>query len=517
MSSWKENVLEGTKYVQMAASGSFKGKSDMGKYDKAARLKDYIGKIRSDYEKALTSKDRELKQRATAMWIIDKLALRVGGEKGEDEADTVGCCSLRKEHFTFPPSTESLYAGTKGKSSTALSSSTSSSSAPMDLNVNYEAELEFLGKDSMLFKQTIDFSVYDVHGIQVWKNLYAFTKGKKENDEVFETLTPTILNQHLSSLMPGLSAKVFRTYNASETLQNELPTTESMRGMLERDKVVAYNEANRKVAILCNHQRTASKATETSIDGLKQKLKLYKQQKKEIANWKELVKTAKGRKSIPLKTNQKEKEMDEKVKKKIEKAEERKKKAVSDAEKVEATALMEEAKQMKKDLSAQKLKIAHMYVNEPTTDQITKKLDTWTEKIKKLELDIRNKDENKEVALGTSKINYMDPRISVAWCKRNEVSIEKIFAKTLRDKFVWAMSVPPTWRFEGEKMRNMKNNDKKITGTSSASSTNATSSSTSTNLKKSEKITNLSSKDTVKVEKKEEEESDDDVPLAKLK
>merc|ERR1712054_444348 len=139
-----------------------------------------------------------------------------------------------------------------------------------------------------------------------------------------------------------------------------------------------------------------------------------------------------------------------------------------------------------------------MYINEPTPDQIAKKLDTWTEKIKKLELDIRNKDENKEVALGTSKINYMDPRVSVAWCKRNEVSIEKIFAKTLRDKFVWAMSVPPTWRFEGEKTKNMKNNDKKITGTSS---------STSTNAKKSEKITNLSSKDTVKVEKKEEEES----------
>lgn len=451
------------------------------------------------------------------MWIIDKLALRVGGEKGEDEADTVGCCSLRKEHFTFPPNAESLYAGTKGKSSTALSSSTSSSSAPMDLNVNYEAELEFLGKDSMLFKQTIDFSIYDVHGIQVWKNLYTFTKGKKETDEVFETLTPTILNQHLSSLMPGLSAKVFRTYNASETLQNELPTTESMRGMLERDKVVAYNEANRKVAILCNHQRTASKATETSIDGLKDKLKLFKKQKKEIANWKELIKTKKGAKLIPLKTNEKEKAMAEKVAKATKTAEDKKKVALSNDEKVEATRLMEKAKTMKKELASEKLKSAHIYINEPTPDQITKKLDTWTEKIKKLELDIRNKDENKEVALGTSKINYMDPRISVAWCKRNEVSIEKIFAKTLRDKFVWAMSVPPTWRFEGEKMKNMKNNDKKITGTSSASSTNATSSSTSTNVKKSEKITNLSSKDTVKVEKNQEEESDDDIPLAKLK
>ena len=35
------------------------------------------------------------------MWVIDVLALRVGGEKNDDEADTVGCCSLRVEHLTF--------------------------------------------------------------------------------------------------------------------------------------------------------------------------------------------------------------------------------------------------------------------------------------------------------------------------------------------------------------------------------------------------------------------------------
>jgi len=34
-----------------------------------------------------------------AAYLIDKLALRVGNEKTEDEADTVGCCSLRKEHI----------------------------------------------------------------------------------------------------------------------------------------------------------------------------------------------------------------------------------------------------------------------------------------------------------------------------------------------------------------------------------------------------------------------------------
>ena len=62
-------------------------------------------------------------------------------------------------------------------------------------------------------------------------------------------------------------------------------------------------------------------------------------------------------------------------------------------------------------------------------------------KITKMEMDLKHKDDNKEVSLGTSKINYMDPRISVAWCKRNEVPIEKIFSKTLRDKFNWSIAV----------------------------------------------------------------------------
>ena len=47
-----------------------------------------------------------------------------------------------------------------------------------------------------------------------------------------------------------------------------------------------------------------------------------------------------------------------------------------------------------------------------------------------------------------SKINYMDPRISVAWCKRCEVPIDKVFARTLREKFNWAMAVLPDWKFE---------------------------------------------------------------------
>ena len=56
-------------------------------------------------------------------------------------------------------------------------------------------------------------------------------------------------------------------------------------------------------------------------------------------------------------------------------------------------------------------------------------------------LHTRTQQENKEIALGTSKLNYLDPRISVAWCKKWEVPLEKIYNKSQREKFAWAIDM----------------------------------------------------------------------------
>lgn len=92
-------------------------------------------------------------------------------------------------------------------------------------------------------------------------------------------------------------------------------------------------------------------------------------------------------------------------------------------------------------------------------DKKAKQLDRLKDQLKKLELQETDRDENKTIALGTSKLNYLDPRITVAWlvfftdyeyfqiitsicfcrCKKHEVPIEKIFNKTQRDKFRWAI------------------------------------------------------------------------------
>jgi len=430
LATWKENINNQSKYMQLAAQSSFKGKSDRFKYNKAARLCDRIVDIRKSYKKDLKSKDKETKQLATAVWVIDMLALRVGGEKDTDEeADTVGCCSLRVEHLHFDPNREG--------------------------GDNKEIELEFLGKDSMLYKQTIDFgaALYNENngmGTQVYDNLKKFCGKKKDSEEVFDAINPTMLNNHLKQFMEGLSAKVFRTYNASRTLQEELAKTEQSAGwnrLTAAEKVVEYNNANREVAILCNHQRSVSKAQETQLENLGGKIETLKQQKKTLKGILKCINADKTSK-IPLKKN--EKKLSEEVTKMIEKGKKMKEKAQTNEEKIKATDADEKAKQRRREVADIKFQQAHLWEKVPTKDQVVNRIQNWNAKIAKAEMDLKHKDDNKEVSLGTSKINYMDPRITVAWCKRNEVPIEKVFSKTLRDKFNWAMAVEPEWQFSAK-------------------------------------------------------------------
>lgn len=59
--------------------------------------------------------------------------------------------------------------------------------------------------------------------------------------------------------MKGLTAKVFRTYNASTLFERELLGFSFKPSALQQEKVNAYNSANKKAAELCNHQRAAPK------------------------------------------------------------------------------------------------------------------------------------------------------------------------------------------------------------------------------------------------------------------
>ncbi|XP_056378882.1 DNA topoisomerase I, mitochondrial isoform X2 [Hyla sarda] len=346
LASWTENIQGSIKYIMLNPSSKLKGEKDWQKYETARRLKGVVDQIRSQYRTDWKSREMKKRQRAVALYFIDKLALRAGNEKEEGEtADTVGCCSLRVEHIQ-------LYAELDGQ--------------------QYVVEFDFLGKDSIRYYNKVPVEK------EVFKNLKLFMENKNPDDDLFDRLNTSILNKHLQDLMDGLTAKVFRTYNASITLQNQLKELTNENENVAA-KILSYNRANRAVALLCNHQRAPPKTFEKSMQNLQAKIDAKEQQLKEAK--KELKKAKADYKAYKNDKNKKEME---KKKKQVERLE---------------------------------------------------------EQLMKLKLQATDKEENKQIALGTSKLNYLDPRISVAWCKKFGVPIEKIYNKTQREKFAWAIDM----------------------------------------------------------------------------
>ena len=97
---------------------------------------------------------------------------------------------------------------------------------------------DFLGKDSIRYLNEVSVEK------RVYKNLHIFCEGKKPSDDLFDRLNTRILNDHLHGLMPGLTAKVFRTYNASITLQEQLKELTDENDNIAH-KMLSYNRANR--------------------------------------------------------------------------------------------------------------------------------------------------------------------------------------------------------------------------------------------------------------------------------
>ncbi|GMQ02427.1 hypothetical protein CsSME_00048659 [Camellia sinensis var. sinensis] len=186
---WNDPIIpKEFKYVFLVASSSLKGQSDKEKYEKLRMLKDYIQGIRAAYTKDFTSKDITRRQIAVATYLIDKLALKAGNDKDDDEVDTVGCCTLKVENVE-----------------------------PMPPNI---LKFDFLGKDSIRYQNEVEVE------LPVFKAIQQFRTGKSGGYDLFDKLDTNKLNAHLKELMPGLTVKVFRTYNASITLD------EMVRGKL---------------------------------------------------------------------------------------------------------------------------------------------------------------------------------------------------------------------------------------------------------------------------------------------
>lgn len=337
LATWIDEITGKNKYVFTSMESIFKSASDEKKFDLARKLKTKAGSIRKIYGEDLIIDNSSKKQLATALYFIDNFALRVGGKKNtKEKADTVGVTSLRVEHLTL------------------LGTDT--------------IKLDFLGKDSIRYCKKSKVSK------EVFNNLNEFIKGKNKKEQLFDKISSSSLNDYLDSFMPGLTAKVWRTYNASNTFQKELNKVNEnkLKGMPEQEKInyliTFFNQANTTVALLCNHQKAVTSNIDTALKKIDISIKKLRDKKKKLNNSKQ-----------------------------------------------------------SKD---KKIKIK----------KIDAKIDIF-----KLKKDTKGKMKN--VSLGTSKTNYIDPRIIFSFIKKYEIPQDKLFTKQLLTRFEWASKVNKDYNF----------------------------------------------------------------------
>jgi DNA topoisomerase-1 len=355
IASWMDILTQKRKYVWLADTAGIKQERDQAKYDKAKNLSREIESVKAQIIKDMQSKEQKNKRIATACYLIYRTAMRVGDEKDPDEADTVGATTLRKEHIKL---TENAI------------------------------EFDFLGKDSVRWKETIPAEGYDK---QFYNNLKEFIVNKKEGEEIFDGITSRHVNAYYSTIVKGLSAKVFRTYLASSVVSKYLRSHDDIKSKSDMKKTFHGKLANLDAAIMCNHKRTIPKNFELSLQKKKDILKNVERAKP----WDKSEELLKKAQSKVVKTEKQKKEKNERIK---------------------------------------KIKTV-----------IRKSKGKHVERIEKLELQINLTEKTRDYNLGTSLRNYIDPRIFKTWTDEVGAEWEKLYTSALQKKFLWVKNTNSKW------------------------------------------------------------------------
>ena len=214
VAKWVDKLTRKVKYVWFSDSAFLKQNREKEKFKKAENLGKEIGKIEDFILKNLDAKDETRRKVATVSWLILKPNMRVGDEKDPDEADTVGAITLRPEHIKIEGDV---------------------------------IHFDFLGKDSVRWIKTVQAPASAI------RNIEEFIKTSKEH--LFEGVDSKKVSRFLSEKMPGLTAKVFRTWRCTKTVKEELEKSGVTKKDPDYRKSYAAKMANLKVAEVANHKR----------------------------------------------------------------------------------------------------------------------------------------------------------------------------------------------------------------------------------------------------------------------
>ena len=355
IASWMDGLTQKRKYVWLADTAGIKQERDQAKYDKAKNLASEIENVKSQIIKDMQSKDIKIRRISTACYLIYRTAMRVGDEKDPDEADTVGATTLRKEHIKL--------------SGNAI-------------------EFDFLGKDSVRWNEKIPAVGQDK---QFHDNLKDLILNKKNKQEIFDGITSRHVNMYYSTIVKGLTAKVFRTYLASNVVSKYLRRYDNIKSESDMKKLFHAKLANLDAAKMCNHKRTIPKNFDLTLQKKKDTLHNIEKAKP----W--------------------------------EKSEESLKKAESKITKTEKQKEMQKKRIKKIKIMIKKRKIKH------------------AERIEKLQLQVDLTQKTRDYNLGTSLRNYIDPRIFKTWTDEVDAEWEKLYTSALQKKFLWVKNVNSNW------------------------------------------------------------------------
>jgi DNA topoisomerase-1 len=381
---WQDKLSGKLKYIWLSDTASIKQEREALKFDKAHELHADLDRVRAQIEHDLAHPRPRRRKLATACYLIDALCLRVGDEKDRDEADTVGATTLRPEHVTLHP--------------------------------DRTAEFRFLGKDSVLWHKRIELpdvvrrNLEDL--IRTARPSASNRNGEpghpsREKPQIFPDISSRSVNSYLSGILPGLTAKVFRTHHATIAVRESLSDSGVEAGDPEYVKWEAANLANLEAAVLCNHTKQAPASWPRSRQRFKER-----QQKaaERVGNYRERVKNEREA-LVALRKEAREK-IQEAPAGKRDPVEARYEKRIGTAERrlEKAQGMLERARIAEGKVKAQA--------------SIAAKKRTWN--------------------LGTSLKAYIDLRVYYEWGQQVEYDvIEQYYPKALRRKFAWVKDELP--------------------------------------------------------------------------
>jgi len=382
---WKDKLSDKLKYVWLSDTVPIKQAREAQKFDTAIELDAQLEAVRARIAQNLNAPEPKKRMIATACYLIDALCLRVGDEKDADEADTVGATTLRPEHVTLHPD------GT--------------------------AEFHFLGKDSVEWHKTLPLPKLVRRNMEeLIRHARPSSNGQGDDDrfaptrdlpQLFPDISSRNVNAYLSNLMPGLTAKVFRTHHSTVAVQESLDRSGVTADDPEYVKWDAATQANLEAAMLGNHTKKytgnwqASKARfEERLQKAEARVVRYEAQAEELVQRLAALQVEAREKIEAARTPAQRENRETRYEKRIERAHQRVAKAHE---------RLERARHAVGKIKAQL--------------KVTSQKRTWN--------------------LGTSLKSYVDPRVYYRWGQQVEYDVlERYYPKALRRKFAWVRESP---------------------------------------------------------------------------